>query len=234
MSSIILGSLFLLIAFFAYASDVMFLSELIPFALLLFPVYLYARKKKVLNVFFSVGLIFAGARFYMNYLLHTKHPDIVLLPISIDQPIVKQFTGMTVIVALFIWYTYILYAAIISIKERCDKVVTYEELMSDKQILHFVNLFKSTTVLVFLEIVIFTWMYDLTSVVSRMIVFLTIIALMAVCFLILVNKIETDKKILLFGDLNNFMKDVNSRYKKEDVTEEQETDFVYIEEDSED
>lgn len=200
MSSITLGSLFILVSFIAYASDIMFLAELIPLALLLFPVYLYARKRKVLNVFFVVGLVYSGARFYMNYLLHAEHPNIIALPISISQPIIKQFTGMTVIIALFIWYTYILYATLISIKDRCDKAVTYEGLIGDKQILHFLNLFKTTATTVFLEIVLFTWMYDLTSVLPRMIVFLSIIMFMSICFIMFVHKMEADKKTILYID----------------------------------
>lgn len=226
--NIVMGFIFIAITFLAYASNILFLWELIPLAFLLLPVYLYCRKRKLLNVFFAVGTVYTGARFYMNMLLTKQHADMILLPISINQPIIKQFTGITVIIALFIWHTYILYASLISIKDRCSKITNYKDLVNDSQIQRFSNLCKSTTVIVLLEIVAFIWMYDLTSVASRMITFMLVIIVMAFGFDMLVNKLEVDKKILFSNELTEALKRAQDKYKVTDALDEDMEGFEVI------
>ena len=231
--SIVMGFIFITVTFLAYASNILFLWELIPLALLLLPVYLYCRKRKVLNVYFAVGTIYTGARFYMNMLLSKQHADMILLPISIDQQIIKQFTGMTVIIALFIWYTYILYATLITINDIYTKAEVYEELSSNKQIQRFKNLFKSTTVVVLLEILLMVWLYDLTSVTVRMLTFVLIIYIMYFGFFFIINKAEKEAKIRISGETIAFTKERMEEDSELDNTlEENGFEVEYIDDDS--
>lgn len=195
MLSTVLGFIFITVTFLAYASNILLLWELIPLALLLLPVYLYCRQRKVLNVYFAVGTLYTGARFYMNMLLAKQHADKVLLPISIDQQIVRQFTGMTVIIALFIWYAYILYATLISINDIYTKTELYEELLTNKKIQLFKNLFNTTTVVVLFEIMLMIWLYDLTSVTVRILTFMLIIYIMYLGYINIIDKAESEAKI---------------------------------------
>lgn len=234
--SIVIGFIFITVTFLAYASNILFLWELIPLALLLLPVYLYCRKRKVLNVYFAVGMIYTGARFYMNMLLSKQHADKILLPISIDQQIIRQFTGMTVIIALFIWYTYILYATLITINDIYTKAESYEELVSNKKIQIFKNLFKSTTVVILLEILLMVWLYDLTSVTVRMLTFVLIIYIMYLGFFLIINKSEKEAKIRISGEMGAGIKDVQGRMEEDsdldNTLEENGFEVEYIDDDS--
>lgn len=234
--SIVMGFIFIAITFLAYASNILFLWELIPLALLLLPVYLYCRKRKVLNVYFAIGTIYTGARFYMNMLLSKQHADKILLPISIDQQIVRQFTGMTVIISLFIWYTYILYATLISINDIYTKAESYEELLVNKKIQIFKNLFKSTTAIVLLEIILMVWLYDLTSVTVRMLTFALIIYIMYFGFFVIINKAEKGAKIRISGETPASIKDVQGCIKEDSdldsAPEENGFEVEYIDDDS--
>lgn len=234
--SIVIGFIFITITFLAYASNILFLWELIPLALLLLPVYLYCRKRKVLNVYFAVGTIYTGARFYMNMLLSKQHADKILLPISIDQQIIRQFTGMTVVISLFIWYTYILYATLVSINDIYTKAESYEELSVNKQIRIFKNLFKSTAVVVLLEIISMVWLYDLTSVTIRMLTFVLITYIMYFGFFVIINKAEKDAKIRISGETTTLTKDVQGHMEEAsdlgNTLEENGFEVEYIDDDS--
>ena len=234
--SIVIGFIFITITFLAYASNILFLWELIPLALLLLPVYLYCRKRKVLNVYFAIGTIYTGARFYMNMLLSKQHADKILLPISIDQQIIRQFTGMTVIMSLFIWYTYILYATLVSINDIYTKAESYEELAANKKIQIFKNLFKSTTAVVLLEIILMVWLYDLTSVTVRMLTFALIIYIMYFGFFVIINKAEKGAKIRINGESLAFVKDVQGCIKEDsdldNTPEENGLKVEYVDDDS--
>ena len=234
--SIVMGFIFIAVTFLAYASNILFLWELIPLALLLLPVYLYCRKRKVLNVYFAVGTIYTGARFYMNMLLSKQHADMILLPISIDQQIIRQFTGMTVIISLFIWYTYILYATLISINDIYTKAEVYEELLANKRIQIFKNLFKSTTVVVLLEIILMVRLYDLTSVRVRMLTFALIIYIMYFGFFVIINKAEKDAKIRISGETTASIKGAQGPMEEnsdlDSTLEENGFEVEYIDDDS--
>ena len=236
MLSIIIGFIFITVTFLAYASNILFLWELIPLALLLLPIYLYCRKRKVLNVYFAVGTIYTGARFYMNMLLSKQHADKILLPVSIDQQIIRQFTGLTVIIALFIWYTYILYATLISINDIYTKAESCRELLSNKQIQIFKNLFKSTTVVVLLEIILMVWLYDLTSVTIRMLTFVLIIYIMYLGFFVITNKAEKAARIRINGGIAEVIEDAQGRMEEGsdlgNTLEENGFEVAYIDADS--
>ena len=192
--TIISGVVFLIVSFFAYANNLINWYEFIPFAFLLFPVYCYVRNKRLVNVFFAVGTVFTGIRFYSNYLLAAHHGDMLLYPITIDQPIVKQFTGLTVVIVLYIWYAYLFYACATTVRHYTKNSNSYNELISNKKISRYINLFTMSSIVLFVYFVVTLFMYDLEAYSKYMLVFICTSTVMGCCFYAVCSDIVRQKK----------------------------------------
>lgn len=186
--------LFLVTTFFAMLNNILVWYELIPFACLAFAPYLYCRNKKIFNVYILIGTVMSGLRFYMNYLLFKTHGEMIYLPITFNQPIIKQFTGMTVIITLYIWYMYIFYTCFATIKDNVSKSEDYDSLVRNNKITRFINLFSVTTVLVFIYIVSTIWIYDFVNLTKFLLIFVCTVVVIAICFFTLITDVVRSKK----------------------------------------
>lgn len=191
--TIILGIGFLVVTFLAYAHELLLWYELVPLFFLLLPPYLYCRNKKIVNVYLLIGTLYSGIRFYSNYLLASTHADLVMTPITMAQPIVKQFTGMVVILVLYVWYCYMFYTCYATVKGIIKDSETYEMLANNK-ITRYINMFTVTSVIMFGCIVSTIWTYNLVNYAKYLLVFICTSVLISVCFYALVTDALRVKK----------------------------------------
>lgn len=194
MMTLIIGVVFLIVSFLAYAHKLMLWYELIPLFFLLLPPYLYCRNKKIVNVYLLIGTLYSGIRFYSNYLLASTHPDLVMMPITMAQPIVKQFTGMVVILVLYVWYCYMFYTCYATVRDIVKKSETYEMLSNNSKITRYINMFTVTSVIMFGCIVSTIWTYNLVDYTKYLLIFICTSVLIAVCFYALVTDVVRVRK----------------------------------------
>lgn len=234
--TLILAILFLVISFMSYANNILAWYELIPFAFMFLAPWLYCRNKKVYNVYLACATMMTGIRFYTNYLMFSAHPDKIVLPITFDQPIIKQFTGLGVVIVLYVWYMYIFYASYSTIKSVVNDVKTYDSLIRNSKITRYINLFSSTTVLMFMYIISMIWIYDLIDCVKYLLIFICTVVVIGISFFALitdtirvkkeefVTQLRENNKQLLSMDVIDLDKEIeqeetNSDSESEEITE---------------
>lgn len=237
MITIISAIIFLVVAFFSYATNLTEWYEFIPFAFLLLPPYLYVRNIKIVNVFFLIGTLFTGVRFYTNWLLVKHQYGLVVAPVTMDQPIVRQFTGLVVILVLYVWYMYIFYACATTIRELIKSSETYEKLVKNNRISRYINMFTMTTLVMFAYFIVNIWMYDLAGYSNYLLIFICTATIIACCFYALCTDMVRVRKEQFLEEMK---KEHPSMFDKEDDMEiidlnksEDEQDISYINPDDE-
>ena len=217
ITSCFLMIMFVTSLFVSYLTNAMKLWEFALWFIFALPIYLYMRNGKVFQMYNLLGIAFAVLRYYTNHLLWTYHQDKIVLPISMEQPLIKQFTGLTVLVVCLLWYAYVWKSSYNLIKTKVDSISEYNDLVHNKSIIRYINFFSSTSYVLLAVIIISVFGYRLEDVASGLLLLIIVVVVTSICFYAVQSDMIRKKKEVFVEQLH---KDVfNEDVKVEDLEE---------------
>lgn len=184
---IIMIATFLCISVLAYAANLLFLWEIILFSIFAMPIYFYAKRNTFVWCMYMLACTVAtGLRFITNVNIVRNIPNIQI-PITITNPIVFQYTGLSVILAWVLWLVLIYCYTTHNINIEVKKSATFEELNTNKKIIHNMNLFYVTGSLFIIIDVVIGCVYKLTDLMKNIVLIDVFAFVCCICFSILTN-----------------------------------------------
>lgn len=104
---IIMAIISIVTTFFTYACDLLKLWELIPIIMLAIPSYSIIKKRMPIKIYLCWETFLFAIRYYIGIFIVKKRSDLITLPITVDQLIFKQFTGIITIGLFYVWIMYL-------------------------------------------------------------------------------------------------------------------------------
>lgn len=206
MVTISMSCIYIGLCLLAYLMNMLYGWEMIFTALLLLPIYAYAKSnKRVMNTFICIQTIALFARYAVSTVVGVKFTNIVK-PISMDDTLIKQFSGITTIVGWFIWLALtggIVYVTAKSCSAQCK---TIKELENSKSIIHAINLFSVTTVIVIISVVVAGQAYALNDYYWNLLVFVLVAIMIAIAvYAMQINIIRERKEQIILAEKDDLV-----------------------------
>lgn len=190
----------------AYLMNMLYGWEMIFTALLLLPIYAYAKSnKRIINAFICVQTLMLFVRYAVSTIIGVKFPDIVK-PISMDDTIIKQFSGLSTIAGWFIWLALTGVIVYVTAKSSSAQCKTIKELENSKPIIHAINLFSVTTVIVIISIVVAGQAYALNGYYWNLLVFVLVAIMIAIAvYAMQINIIRERKEQIILAEKDDLV-----------------------------
>lgn len=164
----------------AYLMNMLCGWELIFTALFLLPIYAYAKSNKaVIDIFLNLQTTMLIVRYAVSTILAFNVQG-VTLPISMDETLIKQFAGVVMITGWFIWLAVTGCIVYVTAKSQGAKCNTIKELENSKPIIHAINLFSVTVVIVIILVVVAGQAYELNEHWRDLFVFVIVAVIVAI------------------------------------------------------
>lgn len=186
--------IFLVITFYAYATNMLMWYELLPMVLFLFPIHAYTHSGKLWASAVPFGTLFVAIRYIANILLALKAPNALTVPLTIEQDIIKQTVGVGEIFVVYLWLMFIFATSASSMLAYAKQAKSYTELIRDSRINRVGNLFNTTALISVLVIFSFLGIYKMNDLFINVIVCQTIIAIIVGVFFVLTDSILKSRK----------------------------------------
>jgi hypothetical protein len=162
---------------------------------------MYARHNNaVWSALFGIQIFQLVLRFGICTVLAIKLPDIER-PVSMSTDVIKAFCGISTIVCWFIWFICVSCVNIQTTKTQCQKCNDIDSISKNSVIIRATNLFSVSTVIIIINMVVATHSFGLKEYYVNMIVFIMIIAIVAIMvYIIQINVIRERKEQIVTAD----------------------------------
>lgn len=180
MITISMSCIYIGLCLLAYLMNMIYGWELIFTALFLLPIHAYAKSNKcIVNMFLNTQTAMLIIRYGVSTIVAFKVDD-VSLPITMDDLIIRQFAGIVTIVGWFIWLAVTGCVVYVTAKSQSAKCKTIKELERSKPIIHAINLFSVTTVIVIVSVIVAGQAYTLNEYYWNLLVFVAVAVMVAI------------------------------------------------------
>lgn len=214
---------------FAYLAGMVCGWELIfPFVMAV-PIYAYERSQnKVWLALFTTQCVGILSRIALTSYVGLTQSG-VTLPLTMDQTLVRQFCGMSNIIAWLLWYIIAGLFMIVTAKNSLVMAKTIKAIDRNRHIIHATNLFSVTTVIVIIQLTVSIQAYALNEQYANMIVFIGIILVTSVaCYIMQTQLIRDRKTEILNIELAN-SEQLNETIDDTDESVDEDLEFIDLE-----
>lgn len=156
------------------------LGELFLYVLMAMPVFLYAKSNKVwISFYFTIATLVMAARLpYVRYIAGKMGGDIIV-PVTINHPIIRQAIGVTFVLGMLIYVCCVLAVTSLLIKKDVEGAKT-PNMLGSKATVRMRDFFGSTVGMYIISILIASFVYGMTQFVLNTVVFI-LVAVMLQC-----------------------------------------------------
>ena len=217
MVTIVAGCAYIGLSLLSYLMDMSYPYEVIFTLMYAFPLYAYARRKKILwTSLFTIQALGIVGRYVVSTVV-VLNGYCKVTPISMNIPIIKQMCGVVTIMTWLVWLTIAAYTTYNITKLSIGKAKVLTDVTENKNIIRSTNILSVTSVITIINLLVTVKAYSLSDYAIHIIVFEMIVILISMeTFMEQSNMIRRYKeKLITKSDLKVTVVDLD----KEDESE---------------
>lgn len=173
--SVIMGVILVGALLVAEMSNMLLTSEMIMIMLFCAPIWFYKKKDaKVWNTYLFTMTLMVIAR-YISASVVVSHADVVILPISVETKLVRQFVGISSMSVWFIWYALVFASTLITNHSILKGCKTVDAAKNNRGVVVNNNFFTVTGVVFIINLVASIFVYSMQEEVTRIFINICIV-----------------------------------------------------------